>query len=481
MSLLDRARSSLRGRLALGLVAGTGAVLTTCFVMLHLLIRSELYGQLDEGLVHKMSAVAAYAASHPGAENLAEYMPQFRTKAHEDYFQVWDMGGRTLSRSDSSAGRDLPRMAAAVGRPVFHDLTLPDGHRGRAISGIFALPEGDARGSLSVVTAEEVESLGRLEARIHVLLLGAAIVTLAAMLLIAWYSVNRGLRPVGDFARALEYVNPDDPAARLDSGPLPTELRPVASSFSALLGRLLEALARERRYARNVAHELRNPLAEIRLMADIGSKSADPVAMHDAVHEIGRTAEEMQQVVESLLALTRYEAGLEIPQPEPVDLAAELRRQACAMAGAIRERSLTIQFDAPREVWVHTDSALLRRLLANLLGNAVSHAPAGAAVQVAVSPDGTLRIANAAPNLAPGDVARLGERFFRIGNGSNGSHAGLGLSLASAIAKVLGLTLELALGQDTQLVASIRGFEVLSGTPGLGADPSDGVFAGGDE
>ncbi len=466
MSLLDSARHSLRGRLALGLFAGMALVLAAGFIALHVLIRAELYEHLDEGLAHKMSAVAAYAVQHPGAEDVAEYMPQFRTRAHEDFFQVWDGQGRTLVRSDSSAGRDLPRLASLVGQPTYHDLTLPDGHRGRAISQSFSLPGDDARGLLWVVTAEETENLDRLEARVHVLLLIVAVITLAAMLLIAWYSVERGLRPVRDFARSLESVDPADPAAHLDAGPLPSELRSVAASFSALLDRLLEALARERRYARNVAHELRNPLAEIRLLADVGSGSTDPDAMHHAVREIGTTAAEMQQIVESLLALTRYEAGLEIPQPEPVDLSAELRRQVSVLSGAAVHQSLTMELDAPAEAWVHTDSALLPRLLANLLGNAVSHAPRGSVVRVTLSPGGELSVTNPAPGLRPGDVPRLGERFFRIGNGNHGSHAGLGLSLATAIAKILGLSLRLTLGDDGQLVAAIDGFQPLAQAPG---------------
>jgi signal transduction histidine kinase len=468
MSFLDSARQSLRGRLALGLFLGMSVVLSACFVALHVLIRAELYKHLDEDLADKMSAVAAYAVEHPGAENLAEYMPQFRTRAHEDFFQVWDGQGRTLVRSDSSAGRDLPKLASLVGQATYHDLTLPDGHRGRAISQSFSLPEADVRGLLSVVTAEETENLDRLESRVHVLLLVAAVITLAAMLIIAWYSVERGIRPVNDFARSLESVDPDDPAARLDVGPLPSELRPVSASFSELLSRLLDALARERRYARNVAHELRNPLAEIRLLADVGSGSTDREAMHHAVREIGATVAEMQQIVESLLALTRYEAGLEIPQPEPVDLSAELRRQMSALSGAAEHQSLRMELDAPDEAWVHTDSALLPRLLANLLGNAVSHAPRGSLVQVTLRPGGELSVANPAPDLRPGDVPHLGERFFRIGNGRHGSHAGLGLSLATAIARILGLSLTLTLGDDGRLVAEISGFRPLHEAPAAG-------------
>jgi hypothetical protein len=77
-------------------------------------------------------------------------------------------------------------------------------------------------------------------------------------------------------------------------------------------------------------------------------------------------------------------------------------------------------------------------------------------------------VANPAPDLRPGDVPHLGERFFRIGNGRHGSHAGLGLSLATAIARILGLSLTLTLGDDGRLVAEISGFRPLHEAPAAG-------------
>ena len=182
-----------------------------------------------------MRAVADYATAHPGSESIAEFMPQFRTRAHQDFFQIWDGRGRTLARSDSSAGRDLPHLESVVGQPRYHDLQLPDGHRGRAVSeSVRPAARGSPR-ALTVVTAEEIENLESLESRIHFALLLGALATIVAMLLIARYSVLRGLRPLDDLARELERVNPEDPHSRLDAGPLPSELRPVAASFSALL------------------------------------------------------------------------------------------------------------------------------------------------------------------------------------------------------------------------------------------------------
>jgi len=281
------------------------------------------------------------------------------------------------------------------------------------------------------------------------------------MVLITRHAVLHGLRPVDDLVAALERVDPDDPQARLGGGPLPSELRPVAERFSMVLNRLLDALAREKRYARNVAHELRTPLAEIRLLADVGSHAQEPDAVRAALGDVGAAAAEMEQTVESLLALTRYEAGLERPQPEPIDLCAEVMRTACLMKHHADQHDLKFRFDMPDEYWVHADSALAHRLISNLVGNALAHAPRGSVIGVKVGADGELRLSNPAPQLAASDLPRLGERFFRISAGNGGSHTGLGLSLAFAIAKVLGLRLEFTKREDDCLVVSVSGFQTL--------------------
>jgi two-component system sensor histidine kinase QseC len=456
-------RSTLRGQLELSLFAGLVAVLGVVFFGLHVLIRHEFYANFDRELEQRMAAVSAYVIEHPGRESVAEFMPQFRTRQHEAYFQVWDDAGRTLAKSDSSGGKDLPRLDDAGAIRTFRELTLPDGHAGRAVSESVRLPPGDERGVIHVVMAAEVESIEVLESRIHFILLGCAAVTILAALGIARYAVARGLRPVQEFARSLEKVDLDDPAAELDVGPLPGELRPVATRFSELLKRLLDGLAREKRYARNVAHELRNPLAEMRLLADLGSNGVDEATLRASMREIGASAAEMQQIVDSLMALTRYEAGLETPQIEPVELCSELKKQLAAFAGVAEQRAMRIEVDLPDECWVLTDSALLKRLVANLLGNAIAHAPGEAPVTLRLDAGKVLRIANPAPHLRAADVPRLGERFFRIGEADGASHAGLGLSLASALARVLGLQFGLRLREDGWLEGTVEGFRPLEG------------------
>jgi signal transduction histidine kinase len=173
----------------------------------------------------------------------------------------------------------------------------------------------------------------------------------------------------------------------------------------------------------------------------------------------------MEQTVESLLALTRYEAGLEQPQPEPIDLCSEVMRAACLMKHHADQHDLKFEFDMLGEFWVHADSALIRRLISNLVGNAIAHSPRGSVVRTTLDAEGELLLSNPAPQLAASDMPRLGERFFRISAGNGGSHTGLGLSLAFAVAKVLGLRLALTKREDGCLVAAVSGLQRLDQLP----------------
>lgn len=453
---------SLKGRLLLSLSAGLILTLAVAFFGLHSLIRNELYAQLDTDLRAHVDSLLEFAVDNPGRENTAEFDPEFRAKAHEDFFQIWDGSGRVVARSDSSAGRDLPRPQDSPGQSAAaYDLTLPDGHRGRALARFTALPPGDPRASLTIILAKETESLERLETRVHRWLALIALAVVLAAFMVVRRSINRSLETVDDLANLAARIDPEAPRMESAIEALPIELRPVASKLSALLEGLLSALERERRFARNVAHELRNPLAEARMLADVSSQATTLDQAHESMRELSITISELEQIVESLLAMARYEAGRETPQPEPIDLVAEVRRQLALIELGAKLRHLEIRADLPREFWVLSDSALLKRLIANLIANAVAHAPEGSRVDVWLSDRGVLNTANDAPHLSQDEVAKLGERFFRIDSGDGRTHAGLGLSLAQAVARLLAVRLELRLDNGQRLIATVSGFQGL--------------------
>ena len=210
-----------------------------------------------------------------------------------------------------------------------------------------------------------------------------------------------------------------------------------------------------------MAHELRTPLAEIRMIADVGVMSSSLEATRSSLREVGTVTSELQQIMDSLLALARYESGQEKSQPEPVDIAALVRQQSDRLEPLARGRSVRIDTDVPMERWVMADATLLPRLLANLLGNAVAHAPEGAPIRVQMRAGGPLTITNPAPGLTEHEVRQLAVPFYRGGSGSGHGHAGLGIPLAHAIAAVCQLRLTYRLDADQRLSVVIDGFTAL--------------------
>jgi two-component system sensor histidine kinase QseC len=467
MSLRERALGSLAGRLILSLSAAIIGSLAIWLFVFHILVRNELYGRFDDALVAHMHALAAYMVQSPGAEGIAEFMPEFRTQAHQDYFQAWDAAGKVLALSDSSAGRELPRLVAITASPTFYDIELPDGHRGRAALQNFAVPEGDARQLITIAMAAEITPLTELEQRLHLFILVCSLATVVVAVSIAFISIRRSLQPVERLSRSVSAIDLDNPGATLDIAELPRELKPVAGKIQVMTQKLIQALARERRFSRNVAHELRTPLAEARMLAEVGAIAENAEQARKSFDEIGKATQELEQIVEALLSLSRFESGIQKPEPEPVDLVTEIRRHADRLQGAARARGLALLLDVAEEAWVYVDVALVRRLLANLLGNAVAHAPVGATIHVRLLRDGSFSIDNPAPQLHEADLPHLGERFFRIHSGAGGTHAGLGLSLATAVARILGLKMQLSLTPEQHLVASVTGFKALPGQGGV--------------
>ena len=448
-------RRSLRGTLALRLGLTVALAMGGLFALVDHLVDAELYRRFDASLAARAQTLATYLGA-PGAgprPPIEALMPQFRSQGHTDFYQVWDGHGAVLARSASSRGRDLDRPAQATPDGHSYDLRLPDGHRGRALARVLPLPADDPRGALLLVVAEEREALDALERRVHrILLLGSAGTLLLVLTLSAW-SIRRALAPLEAFGRAVAELPPDGSAPLPAAGELPSELAPVTAKLAASLERLLAALERERRFARNLAHELRTPLTEARLLAELARRQA-PAA---DLAPLEAALADMAGIVDGLLYLARIEAGIEQPQPEPLDLAELLTTQVERCRAPAAARGLTWQQQA-EPCWVLTDAALLERLLAILTDNAVQHAPPGDRLLARCG--GTpprLEIENTAPQLQAADLARLDERFFHRDGGHNAAHAGLGLALARALATALGLQLSFALDAG-RLRVSLGGF-----------------------
>jgi signal transduction histidine kinase len=278
---------------------------------------------------------------------------------------------------------------------------------------------------------------------------------LGAVPLVVTRGVRRGLRPLAQVAdeaarmdaRALVADGGDAPA-RFSVAALPEELRPIGLRLNELLDRLAATFERERRFSADVAHELRTPVAELRNMAEVALRYPDEARPFDDVLGV---AIQMESLVTTLLALARCEAGRQPVSLEPVDVARVLGDAWAPLAAAAREKKLEVAPPPELAVVVQTDRVLLGAIVGNLLSNAVAYTPRGGQLSWRISA-GEIAVENTNRSLSAEDLPHAFEPFWRKDAArSDGLHAGLGLSLAQAYARLLGaeLRLEVAGGKVT--------------------------------
>jgi two-component system OmpR family sensor kinase len=275
---------------------------------------------------------------------------------------------------------------------------------------------------------------------------------------VIWLAVGRGLRPLSAMSRAVAKRRPDA-LAPLAERDLPAELQPLAGSLNDLLSRLDAALGAQRRFTADAAHELRTPLAALKLQLDMARRADDVPARLAAYDDLEAGVERAAHLVDQLLTLARVEPEALATRAADCDLVA-LAKEAIVARGALaadKRVDLGLARDAP--VPVRGDPASLAILLSNLLDNALRYTPAGGKVDVAIDDDGgvaVLTVADTGPGIPAEERDRVFDRFFR-GAGNRAPGSGLGLSIVKRIADAHHATITLdAPAQGSGLVVTVR-------------------------
>lgn len=272
-------------------------------------------------------------------------------------------------------------------------------------------------------------------------LLAPALLALLALLVlvppIVFAGLRSGLKPLRRLARGLS-AGADPGAASLTDARVPIELAPFTEAIDKLVDRLRLSLEHERRFTADAAHELRHPLAALRLELDLAGRGDDVRARTRHLQRAQEALDRMQRLVAQLLLLARVEKLAELDDAGPlrlVSVAEAALRDASERAAA---RSIELSLDHDGNDFVLGSRSLLDILVQNLLDNALRHAPEHGQVNVRVGgrdEQVSLEVNDNGAGFAADDIARLGERFHRP-EGSVGEGSGLGLSIAQAIARL---------------------------------------------
>jgi two-component system OmpR family sensor kinase len=306
----------------------------------------------------------------------------------------------------------------------------------------------DAAGDVLVVSYSETEDN-------DLMLTTIVLVSLLSILLIGFGTVlsyrlaGLVLRPVHRLASLARTISERDLHQRVNGGVPDDELGELVTTFNAMLARLETAFEAQRIFTADASHELRAPIAVMRLELERGLGRARSAGEYREVLQwLQDDVDHLGRIVEQLLLLTRADAGMLRPVREPVDAEDLLSEAAARWTDTARAKGVSIELDLSAPGPISADPTLLRRVVFNLLDNAVRHAPAGSVVRLKASRTGAgldVEVDDQGPGVAPEFRPRLFSRFGRADGARSGTGAGIGLGLAlgAAIARAHGGWLEL--------------------------------------
>lgn len=348
-------------------------------------------------------------------------------------FQIWDASGRLLLHNASA-----PHTAFLAGSGT--DTIAEQGKTWRTLA------LWNQKHGFQVRVFEDVQQRSHLAGGIMRRMLAPLLFALPGLALLIWLSIGRGLQPLQSLSAAIAARGAD----KLDLITLqsvPKEVQALVASLNGLLQRLAHSMTQERRFTADAAHELRTPLAAIKVQAEVALAAQDRRQRDQALHGIIEGIKRTTRLSEQLLMLARLD-HLSPESQQTVDLAELARQCAARHAGNALDRDIELSVSACAPCRIRGDPVLLEALIGNLIDNAIRYTQPQGCIEVGIEAVGErmrLSVRDDGPGLSQQDRERVLHRFYRAeGNGASGS--GLGLSIVERIAQVHRATLALEAG-----------------------------------
>lgn len=353
--------------------------------------------------------------------------PEFEGLTDDRLFvEVWDQTGQSIYKS--LGGIDLPRFPAGL-RTIEHDE-----YHWR----VFGVQEGDR----FVQAAQPVSVREDLALHLALRTLWPLGLFFPAIILIVLLVVGRGLAPLGSISRALATRSFDSLEPLRPEGRMPVEMKPLVDALNDLLDRLNSASQSQRTFVADAAHELRSPLAALKLQLQAAERDGSLVGSEQTFERIEGRLNRLIHLVHQLLTLAREDAQRSA-RLEPVSL-----RRLCERAvGDFSMLAETKQIDlglvcnhAPDTddaYKVRAESHGIEVLLNNLIDNAIRYTPQGGKIDVILKRSGdeiSVSVSDSGPGIPQAERERVFDRFYRIG-GNKEHGSGLGLAIALKIAE----------------------------------------------
>ena len=265
-----------------------------------------------------------------------------------------------------------------------------------------------------------------------------------------YWLIRRGLRPLSELNRAIGQRSPLNLQA-IQVKKAPAEITPVVNSINTLMHTLEDSLNKERHFTGNAAHELRTPLAVIDTLTQTAIKTQDPTILP----KIKAAADHARRQIEQLLTLARLDANAGLNKAAPVNLY-NMCQTVSADLFNVHAKPVEIQLHGDHDSIVQSTPEMLYILLKNLIDNAMSHTPEHGIVRIDVSASlqPSVQITDTGTGIAPEQLTRITERFYRAEQKHEGF--GIGLSIVQRICQLHQATLSITNRNDGQTGLCVR-------------------------
>jgi heavy metal sensor kinase len=444
------------------------AVLTGVLVLFACVTLALLYFSLRRELDALLHAQYEEAEEHlhHGVYDRARSDDKGGPRELRERVEVWSTGGELLYRSPRMGEEALGDPPTGTTRMSPVTRRLRDGTVLRVLNGLER--SGEARVLLRVALSENA-----MLHQWHRLLLGFLLGLPAAVTVAGigghWLAL-RALSPLDRMARQAEGLTAESLGSRLTIDNPEDELGHLARVFNLSLARIEESFAQLRRFTADASHELRTPLTAIRAVGEVALQGdQSPARYREAIGSMLEEVDRLSRLVETLLLLSRADAGVEI-QRQDLGLFEWVRDTALLLEALAEEKAQRIDVQGDPSIRLEANPLLVRQAFTNLIDNAVKYAPRESVISIVVRRNGdaeaVVDVTDQGPGIAPEHASHVFDRFYRVDDARSRDDggAGLGLSIARWAVEVHGgriqLRSEIGKGSTFSVVLPARSHRV---------------------
>lgn len=426
---------SVRSRLTLWYAAVLAVALVGYALAALLFLFLSMREQLDRNLLEDMETVEGLLTNEAGGfVSLRSLHPEGDEPRFQRFIEVWSPNGSILFRSAELRGQTLggpPAPTEGIEDPRPRSVRLENGLRVRVASTVYHIEDH----RVVVRVAHNEEPLWHEVAEFaQTLALGFPLALLFAAF--GGYALaQKALAPIDSMAQEAQRISAERLNERLSIQNSEDELGKLARVFNAMLERLQGAFDQLRRFTADASHELRTPLTAIRSVGEVAlQEGKSPEEYRDVIGSMLEEVDRLTRLVESLLALSRADAGHTRLQRATVSLLTVARDASAMVEVLAEEKKQKIEIEGEGDVFVSADPVILGRAIVNLLDNAIKYSPQNTRVLVRVgrtaAGQASLDITDEGPGIPSEHQPYVFDRFYRVDKARTREEGGTGLGLA---------------------------------------------------